>query len=179
MNEEATKYSRFEYERRFLVSTGAQWTDLIEPYSKNLEDKYLRKSRFRLRTLTDSDSNRRLIKLTKKYESDSPYFQLISSIILSPEEYRMFDALAGNRLRKKRRYHNYSGRMFSIDVFEDELDGLVLCETEAASLEELMAAEFPGYAKHEVTEDNFFNGGNLCRTTQAELKRKLSFYNFN
>jgi CYTH domain-containing protein len=176
MNEEATKYSRFEFERRFLVSTDARWTDLVEPYAKTFEDKYLRNSRLRLRVLSDSDSDRRLIKLTKKYESDSPYFQLISSIILSPDEYRTFDRLEGDRLRKKRYYHHYRGRVFSIDVFEDELDGLILSETEAASIDELMSAELPAYAKYEVTEDSFFNGGNLCRTTPAELKRKLSAF---
>lgn len=66
--------------------------------------------------------------------------------------------------------------MFSIDVFEGELEGLVLCETEAAGLAELMAVEPPAYAKQEVTEDPFFTGGNLCRTTRADLLRKLSTF---
>jgi hypothetical protein len=56
------------------------------------------------------------------------------------------------------------------------LDGLVLCEVEAGGIEELMAAEPPAYAKHEVTEDPFFTGGSLCRTTRADLLRKLSTF---
>jgi CYTH domain-containing protein len=66
--------------------------------------------------------------------------------------------------------------VFSIDVFEGELEGLVLCETEADGLDELMAIESPAYVQHEVTEDLFFTGGNLCRTTRADLLRKLSTF---
>lgn len=174
MNQEATKYSRIEYERRFLVAPDSDWQKFVEPYSKTFEDKYIANSRLRLRFLTDSDSDRQLIKLTKKYESDSPYFQQITSIILSQEEYQLFDVLEGNRLKKVRYYHNYQGQIFSIDVFENELRGLILCETERDNLEDLMSAEFPDYAKYEVTEDSFFTGGNLCRVTQSDLLKKLA-----
>lgn len=172
------KYSRFENEKRFLVAPDAELTSFVEPYHKTLNDKYIRNSRFRLRVLTDSDGGRVLIKLTKKYESDSPYSRLISSTVLSPEEYEIFNKLDGDHLKKKRHYHNLKGRTFAIDVFEGKLKGLVLCEAETSSFEELTAIEFPEYAKYEVTEDTFFDGGNLCVTTRAELKRKLSAFNF-
>jgi CYTH domain-containing protein len=174
MDPEEGKYTRVEYERRFLVSPQASWRGLIEPYSKTFEDKYLHNSRLRLRILTDSDTGRQLLKLNKKFCSDSPYFQTISRILLSPSEYRIFDGLEGDRLRKIRYHHNYLGRVFSIDVFEGELEGLILCETEAESLQDLMLAEPPEYARQEVTEDAFFTGGNLCRTTRTELLRKLA-----
>ncbi len=125
MNAEVTKYSRIEYERRFLVAPNADWKKFVEPYSKTFEDKYLRGARLRLRILTDSDSNRQLIKLTKKFESDSPYFQMITTIILSLLEYQLLDTLEGNRLKKIRYYHHYRGRIFSVDVFKNELDDLV------------------------------------------------------
>jgi CYTH domain-containing protein len=174
MNPEADKYSRIEYERRFLVAPDADWRRFVEPHSKTFEDKYLRDSRLRLRILTDSDTNRRLIKLTKKYESDSPYFQQITTIILSPAEYQTLEYLEGNRLRKTRYYHHYQNRVFSIDVFENELDGLLICEVESGSLDDLMSAEPPAYVWREVTEDLFFTGGNLCRMTKADLLNELS-----
>jgi CYTH domain-containing protein len=169
-----TKYTRVEYERRFLVSPRSDWKSAVESYSKSFEDKYLRDARLRLRILTDLDTGRRLIKLNKKFESDSPYFRTVSRILLSPDEYALLDGLEGNRLKKTRYYHNYRGRVFSVDVFEGELEGLVLCETEAEGLEELMQAEPPDYAMREVTEDSFFTGGNLCQTTRADLVQKLS-----
>ena len=173
MDTEESKYTRVEYERRFLVSPHSDWRSYVESYSKTFEDKYLRHARLRLRILTDSDTGRQIIKLTKKFESVSPYFQTISRILLSPDEYELFDSLEGDRLRKIRYYHNYHGRVFSVDVFEGELNGLVLCEIEAEGIEELMSANPPAYAKHEVTENAFFTGGNLCRTTRAELLRQL------
>ena len=54
------------------------------------------------------------------------------------------------------------------------LEGLVMCESEAEVLEDLMLAEPPPFARHEVTEDSFFQGGNLSRTTREDLSRKLS-----
>ncbi len=174
MNTEDTKYARVEYERRFLVSPQADWRSVAEPYSKAFQDKYLRDTRLRLRILTDSDTGRRVIKLNKKFESSSPYFQTITRTLLSPNEYYLLDGLEGDRLEKKRFYHNHLGRVFSIDVFEGDLEGLILCETEAEGIDELMSAQFPPFATHEVTEDTFFTGGNLCRTTRADLLRKLA-----
>jgi CYTH domain-containing protein len=174
MDTEETKYTRIEYERRFLVSPHANWRIAAEPYSKTFEDNYLHDTRLRLRLLTDSDTGRQIIKLNKKLESSSPYSQTVSRILLSPEEYKLLDGLQGDRIIKTRYYHNYLGRVFSIDVFGGELEGLVLCETEADGMEELMKAEPPAYAKREVTGDVFFTGGNLCRVSRAELLRKLS-----
>lgn len=168
------KYSRVEYERRFLVSPDSGWRDAVETYSKTFEDTYIRGTRLRLRILTDSDTGRRIIKLTKKFESPSPYFRTISRILLSRDEYELLNQLAGDRLTKVRHYHTYLGRVFSIDVFQGELDGLILCETEADGLEDLISIEPPPYATQEVTKDPFFDGGSLCGATRDDLIEKLS-----
>jgi CYTH domain-containing protein len=174
MDPAETKYTRVEYERRFLVSPQADWRSAVEPYSKVFEDKYLAGTRLRLRIQTDTDTGRRLIKLNKKLESPSPYFRTIGRILLSPGEYEILASASGNALRKIRHYHYHLGQAFSVDRFEGELDGLVLCETEAEGLDELMRIELPAFATREVTEDPFFTGGNLCRTTRADLLRKLA-----
>lgn len=176
MNAEDVKYTRIEYERRFIVPTQANWRANIEPYSKIFKDKYLRNTRLRLRVLTDTDTGRRVIKLNKKAESPSPYFRTISRILLSPDEYQLFDRFEGDRLKKERHYYHHLGRVFSIDVFEGELEGLILCETEAEGMEDLMSAQFPAFATREVTEDAFFTGGNLCRAARADLLRKLAAF---
>jgi CYTH domain-containing protein len=176
MDTDEIKYTRIEYERRFLVSPQGDWRSAVQSYSKTFEDKYLRHSRLRLRIQTDTDTGRRLIKLTKKFESESPYFQRIGRILLSSSEHQLLAALEGDPIRKIRHYHLDRGRVFSIDVFAGELDGLVLCETEADGLEELMSIQAPAFARREVTEDSFFNGGNLCRTTCVELGRKLATF---
>ncbi len=174
MNEDAAKYSRIEYARRFIVAPESGWKQFAESYLKRHEDKYLNGTRLRLRVQIDSDSDRQLIKLTKKYESDSGYFRQINTILLSPEEYKIFNRLKGKRVEKNRFYHHYKNRVFSIDVFENELDGLLVCETEQPTLEDLMSAEPPPYARIEVTENAFFNGANLANATAADLQKRLS-----
>jgi lactoylglutathione lyase len=174
LSPEPAKYTRPEYERRFLVPSGSPWRDVVETYSKVFDDLYIRHTRLRLRTLRDSQTGREFIKLTKKLESDSPYVQMIGSIPLSPMEYEFISELEGERIRKVRYYHFYRGNVFSIDVFQDDLAGLVLCEVEAGGMEELMRVEVPDYAPLEVTEDPFFTGGNLCRTSREDLVRKLA-----
>jgi CYTH domain-containing protein len=176
MPTETSPYARIEYERRFLVPAGEAWRDRLEPFSnsKTFEDKYLPETRLRLRALTESATGRRLWKLTRKEESPSPYYLAMTTLYLTELEHARLDALDGHRLRKVRHYHRHLGRRFSVDAFEGPLQGLVLCETESASLEDLMAAVFPPFARDEVTADPFFTGGNLCRVTAEELRQKLS-----
>ena len=81
MSTDELKYTRVEYERRFLVSPYSDWRSAVEAYSKVFEDNYIRGTRLRLRVLTDSDTGRRVIKLTKEFESPSPYFRTISRIL--------------------------------------------------------------------------------------------------
>jgi CYTH domain-containing protein len=174
MELEDKRYTRVEYERRFLVLSDAKWRDSVEPYYKTFEDKYIQGTRLRLRILKDSDTGRQIIKLSQKVESESPYYRTVGRLLLSPSEYVLFDCLPGDRLTKTRYYHNYLGREFAVDVFHGELDGLVLCETETDALEDLMSAEPPPFAGPEVTADSFFTGGNLSRTTREELLQKLA-----
>lgn len=176
MTTKALKYPRVEYERRFLVAHNSKWRNYVESYSKRYEDSYLRQSRLRVRKLTDLDTGRQVIKLTKKFESPSPYFQTNSRIILSELEYNLFDKLESDDISKVRYYHNYENSLFSIDVFEGELTGLILCEHEAESLQDLMIVTPPDYVISEVTEDTFFTGGNLSRIKHTELMHKLSGY---
>jgi CYTH domain-containing protein len=168
------RYTRVEYERRFLVLPSADWQSLVEPYSKRLEDRYIRNSRLRLRMLTDSDTGRQIYKLNRKPGSDSPYFQTVGRILLSQEEYRLLEALEADCIQKVRYYHLHRGEVFSIDLFEGELEGLILCSVEVEGLEELMRIEPPGFVHREVTEDPFFTGGSLSRIRHRELIEKIS-----
>jgi hypothetical protein len=67
-----TKYTRVEYERRFLVDPEVDWQSLVEPYSKLIEDKYLTDTRLRLRAATDSDTDGRSSNLRKRTSRPRP-----------------------------------------------------------------------------------------------------------
>ena len=174
MSAEDTKYSRIEYERRFLVHTTSAWCGAVRPGSKRIEDKYLHGTRLRLRAITDVASNERTVKLTRKAESPSAYFRTISRILLSNDELRVFDALPGDRLTKTRHHVSYLDRTFAVDVFDGLLEGLTLCEVEASSLDDLMSAQPPAFVFCEVSEDPFFSGANLSRVARDDLLAKLA-----
>jgi CYTH domain-containing protein len=169
-----TKYTRVEYERRFLVRAAADWRVTAHAGSNRIDDTYLHGTRMRLRVVTETTTRTRTLKLTKKADSPSPYFRTLSRILLSDAEHRLFEALPGDRLTKTRYHLTHLDRVFAVDVFDKPLDGLILCEVEAPSLDELMRAQPPAFVHCEVTEDGFFSGANLCRTDRHDLLAKLT-----
>jgi hypothetical protein len=66
-----------------------------------------------------------------------------------------------------------AGVFFSVHVFQDELDGLIICETEAVSMEGLSRVRFPPWAIREVTEIPFFTGGFPCRAKRSQLLENI------
>ncbi|MCG8419745.1 MAG: hypothetical protein MJE77_17570 [Proteobacteria bacterium] len=170
---EAPPYTRPENERKFLVLLSDLDSIDLAPHSTLFEDRYFTFGRMRLRRMIDSDSDRTVYKLCKKFPSDDPYTQPIVNIYLTQDEYEAFRELPGVGLRKRRYYHDHDGRRFGIDVFEDALAGLVLCEIEAETRAELDALYVPPFARLEVTENRFFTGGHLCRVTPQELAEAL------
>lgn len=170
---EVPKYAQVQYERRWLTLRD-DWRSVREPYAKRLEDRYLACGRLRLRVMTDLDSGRVVRKLTKKYEAPDRRAQPIVTVYLTDAEHNALSALAGYGLSKVRHYVVLAGQPFSLDVFEGEHAGLVLCEVESDSVEELAAIRVPSFADVEVTEEPFFQGGNLCRANRAEVLQRLS-----
>ena len=168
------RYSRVEYERRFLVR-GVEWRALASN-GRSINDKYLRDTRLRLRVVRDLENGEQTIKLTRKAASPSPFHRTLNRILLTPAEHRVFDRLAGDRLTKVRRHCVQAGHRYAVDEFDGELTGLVLCEIEADNLDELMRAIAPPFAQIEVTTDPFFDGVNLARTARAELLAKLASF---
>jgi CYTH domain-containing protein len=167
---ELPKYAELENERRFLVVT---CPDLSTAASRLIEDAYISHSRLRLRAITHADGAREF-KLCKKYESLDPTSGPIVNIYLSAAEYAVLSSLQGRPLRKRRHRVAWRDRSFSVDVFEDELAGLVLCEAEAESADAIGALEFPSWASLDVTADRFYTGGNLAYVTADELKARLN-----
>ena len=171
----SSRYAHYEHERRFLVPPGEPFRDAIDTTTYRIvEDKYLPDTRLRLRRLTRVPTGERAHKLTRKEEPESPFSLRMTTLYITEHEHKQLDSLEGHRLRKARYNHLYLGHVFAIDVFEGPLDGLVLCSVEADTFEALMAVPFPPFALRDVTADPFFTGGNLCRITAEDLRRKLA-----
>jgi CYTH domain-containing protein len=164
------KYAIVERERRFLVSRD-MCPDLSPLPFRHVRDLYIEGSRLRLRAVEASDGQGAVYKLCKKYEPLSPISTPITNIYLTEEEYDLLSALGGRAITKRRYSLMHGVRLFSIDVFEGALSGLILAETEAGEAE---AVDKPQWIQREVTSDPFFTGGELCRLTAHALASRLA-----
>lgn len=164
------KYAELENERRFLVT---DCPDLSTAPFRMIDDFYFSDTRLRLRSITHP-GGRREFKLCKKYESSNPASGPIVNIYLSEAEHSILSRLPGRPLRKRRYRIAWGDKMFGVDVFEEALAGLVLCEKETETPSAIPSVAFPPWTAREVTADLFFTGGNLAHVTAAELKARLS-----
>ena len=144
---QAGKYARFELERRWLLTSLPDGADA----GAAIYDRYIEGTRLRLRRVGSEH------KLAQKEAASAPDYAVtvITNIYLSREEYDVLAVLPALELRKRR---HHLGR-YSIDVFEDDLAGLVLAETEFASEEEMRAHPDPQFAVRDVSGDIRYTGG--------------------
>jgi CYTH domain-containing protein len=150
---EAGKYARYELERRFLLDRlpeGAGPSHLVV-------DRYIPGTRLRLRRIEGRDPR---YKLTQKEAPSPPDYATttITNIYLSPEEYDLLLSLPARELRKRRHHLG----PYSIDVFQGELEGLIMAEITFESDSEMRAHPLPGFAVCDVSDDVRYTGGALA-----------------
>lgn len=114
--------------------------------------------------------------LTKKepINSGDASMQNEQTIILTKIE---FDALnqqlEGKRVRKIRYFCEYRGITAEFDVFQDELEGLVVVDFEFASSEEKDSFRMPDFCLVDVTNEPFIAGGMICGKSYDDIEEKL------
>ena len=167
------KYAALENERRFLVRR-----EVVEALALSrprlIKDRYLAGGRLRLRTITDQATGAREFKLCKKYGSSDAVSEPIVNIYLSQAEHAAFAILPGVEIAKRRCLVEHAGRGFSLDLFLGDLEGLAMCEAEAATREDILAVAFPPWAAVEITADPFFSGASLAGAAPADVRRKTA-----
>ncbi|MBT4870180.1 MAG: hypothetical protein HON47_01245 [Candidatus Diapherotrites archaeon] len=119
--------------------------------------------------------------LTKKeLPSDGDPSKLIEQTInLTKEEFDSLEKeISGRRVHKKRYLFDYDGRVAEIDVFKDELDGLVLVDFEFEKEEEQEAFEMPEFCLIDITVEEFIAGGMLCGKNYSDIEADLDRFNY-
>lgn len=129
--------------------------------SEALRDLYVDGTQLRLREATPLDGGPKMLRLGRKADV-SAAVRLLTSIYLSPEEFRLLSALPGRVLLKTRHYlGKIDGAELSVDEFGGELAGLVMAEAEFENAEAMARYPEPDFASREVTEDLRYTGGEL------------------
>ena len=176
MTEQAGKYARFELERRFVVARVPE--EAAEGRRWSISDRYIKNTHLRLRRMEPIHGGETIFKLGQKHVPAPPDFSrmTITNIYLSPTEYAVLSELPADELHKVRHAVEYDGRIFSVDVFDSRLTGLVLAEVSFESAEEIDEKEkigLPPWIGAEVSNDIRFTGGALASLT-ADQAAKLT-----
>jgi CYTH domain-containing protein len=166
VSEHAGKYARFELERRFLV--GCVPEGIAEDRGWRISDRYIKNTHLRLRRMEPIHGGEIIFKLGQKQVPSPPDFSrmTITNIYLSPGEYAVFAGLEALELHKLRHSIEHDDRMFSVDVFNDHLTGLVLAEVGFETRHEMdQPFDLPAWVIREVSGDIRFTGGALANLT--------------
>lgn len=165
------KYAVGEYERRFLLD--AVPAGATNP--RRIVDRYIERSRLRLRTVHHPDQriDHKLGHKRREVAGD-PTAILHTSLYLDDDEYAVLAALPARELRKTRWAVELETGDGSVNVFEGPLTGLILLEVDLGHPDRLARFRPPPWAGPEVTRDEAFTGGGLAGRALAELAPALA-----
>ena len=170
----ASKYSRIERERRYLLQDLPEGLTRASPHVQ-ITDNYLTGTRLRLRKIRDPQTNKWTVKLTQKFAPDPEDFSrtIITNIYLNALEVETLAISDANEIRKNRYPFEFAGRQFSIDMFLGDLFGLVLAEVSFETDEELNNFSRPPFAIADVTNHELFTGGKLCQVSFTDIREAI------
>jgi CYTH domain-containing protein len=165
-----------ELEKTFLVK---KIPELAGCSCKEIFDIYIpvsgHQSRLRIR------KNGNTYEITKKYpvKSGDASKQIEETVSLTEEEFGVLLKIDGKKIRKMRYMYEFDGRMCELDVFLDELKGLVLVDFEFENLQEMKKFKMPAFCLADVTQENFVSGGRLCGKKYADIEGELKRFGYN
>ncbi len=104
--------------------------------------------------------------------------QAEDTIKLNIAEFEELTQILGKRVRKLRYFYPYNGKTLEIDLFQDDLSGLVLIDAEFESEAEMNQFVPPVFCLIEVTQEEFLAGGMLCGKTYDDIAADLNKYEY-
>ena len=165
-----------ELEKTYLAKSLPD--NLKECKSKEIIDVYIPKSSVHptLRLRKNGDK----FELTKKEPVDGDVSrQEEQTIVLTEEEFNDLDKhLDGKRVSKIRYFYDYEGRTAEIDVFQEDLTGLVVVDFEFTDPKDKDDFEMPDFCLADITPEEFIAGGMICGKTYEDIKEDLERFGY-
>ena len=154
-------YSRYEIERKFLLR---KLPDILPDHYVDIQDLYLVDSSLRLRVEKSPSGEIIGRKLTKKDRALDKGHEtsVITSLYLSENDLNSLGHLTGAVLNKRRYALETVNRRIVYDVFQGELEGLIMAEVEFKDHDSLLSFEQEYSSWEEVTGNPDFSGGKLA-----------------
>lgn len=152
--------------------------DLSNCKSKEIIDLYIPESKRHpdLRIRKNGDK----YEMTKKHpiNDEDSSIQEENTIILEKEEFEALIKSPGKLVRKIRYYYPYQGKIAEVDVFQDNLKGLVLVDIEFNDEKEKNSFKTPDFCLPEITQEEFIAGGMLAGKSYKDIEADLNRYNY-
>lgn len=161
-----------ELERTYLVKYLP--ADLADCPQKEIIDIYFPRQAAHPTLRLRQQGNRFELTKKKRIEIADASAQEETTIDLSAQEFEALAKMEGKRLRKTRYDYIQAGRTAQIDVFQDELAGLVLADFEFEGIAEKDLFEMPEFCLRDVTQEEFVAGGMLGDRSYADLEAELT-----
>jgi len=170
-----SKYARVERERRYLLQDLPEGLSRADPHVQ-ITDNYISGTRLRIRKVRNPGTNKWTVKFTQKFTPDPQDFSrtIITNTYLNALEAETLSMFDANELRKNRYPFEYEGRKFSVDMFLGDLFGLMLAEVSFETDEELDSFTKPPFAIADVTNNELFTGGRLCKLTFEDIREEIA-----
>jgi CYTH domain-containing protein len=117
--------------------------------------------------------------LTKKEPlGDDKSEQKEQNIILTEDEFNEFLKLEGKKVHKRRYLYEYNGRIAEVDVFQNDLKGLIVVDFEFDTPEEKSLFQMPEFCLCDVTQEEFIAGGKICGKTYEDVRERLEEFGY-
>jgi len=100
------------------------------------------------------------------------------TVPLTEKEFQALSNIDGKKVRKLRYYYDHNGQTAEVDVFQDELKGLVIIDFEFETSKEKAAFEMPDFCLADITQDEFTAGGMICGKCYEDIKEILEKFNY-
>lgn len=100
------------------------------------------------------------------------------TISLTPEEFQALSHSPGRLAAKRRYYCTIEGHEAEVDIYEENLAGLVIIDFEFADEQSLESFIAPSICLADVTQEAFAAGGVLAGKTYEEIEPVLQRYGY-
>jgi CYTH domain-containing protein len=117
--------------------------------------------------------------ITKKWPMGDDHSQhLEHNADITKEEFESLAKASNRRLHKMRYYYPIGEGTAEVDVFFEQLEGLVVVDVEFNSADELSHSIMPEFCLVDVTQDEWLAGGVLSGLTYSDIESTLTKYNY-
>ena len=104
--------------------------------------------------------------------------QIEQTIPLTKDEFVALSSCSKKQVAKDRYKVKIEGKIAEIDVFINELKGLVLIDFEFNTIDEKSAFKIPSVALVDVTQEDFIAGGLLAGKAYNDIASELERFNY-